>query len=549
MKILIVFFCINVGISASYAQYAFELQSAPIEKISINLNDGTISKPLPFDRSFKLDIEGRKTDVIVDAYLFEVEFIKESGKRIRQLVRKEISLTKKNGKYQPNGIELSDEELDHINQLLKNEVASSKIIERALPMYDLEPKKTSESKYLIPVPALKPNSYIDIALIHKLSEPEFKSLYAIHNLIFEDNDYRNISSISSDYSTKFNEACIAYGEFKSKLEEQIYSSKRQYFNESFDGYMSFFKKNILPIYNSIENEDFTKNSKDINLHQLEVVSTRISSIGGELDDIAKLYTLAKEKKRILKGMISIEHTEETKQFDFANRSQNITSSLQIITKAIVEANKVKALDVNSVIVNNLLNSLISIKNKLAENKNFLLEKDNKIKKQLSQQYKYSEWLSTTTIEQDIKIRNGQTIIPDFGLINIIAFQNDGSIYYIPRPYIGINLHLRPIDKDQSFKTLEKRSFWHYSSISLGLTLGKIDERGFSDFYNSMSLAIGYNLRVSKQIRVGFGTVLLREEDENPIISRKKIEPALYGNVSFDFNLFETIGKLATKIFI
>ena len=56
------------------------------------------------------------------------------------------------------------------------------------------------------------------------------------------------------------------------------------------------------------------------------------------------------------------------------------------------------------------------------------------------------------------------------------------------------------------------------------------------------------LLLSPRIRVGLGTVILRERNINPTISREPVKFAPYANISFDLDLFDQLGQLATTLF-
>jgi len=161
---------------------------------------------------------------------------------------------------------------------------------------------------------------------------------------------------------------------------------------------------------------------------------------------------------------------------------------------------------------------------------------------------YGEWLSMATGSNDMKIRNGQLIIPDFGVTYIPAIGYKGRTTHILRPQVGINIMFRPIDKTQRLQTIENPSFWHHGSLYLGLTLGKINVDDFTDLSSTFSLVSGVNYRLSRQIRLGVGALHLRIEDENPLISKTHWRLAPYGAVSFDLDIFENIGRFITKVF-
>jgi len=56
----------------------------------------------------------------------------------------------------------------------------------------------------------------------------------------------------------------------------------------------------------------------------------------------------------------------------------------------------------------------------------------------------------------------------------------------------------PVDKSVPYRYYEKR-FWYLTSISVGLSLGEIKNNEFKDSYNSMSLMVGANFKLTQEL--------------------------------------------------
>ena len=158
-------------------------------------------------------------------------------------------------------------------------------------------------------------------------------------------------------------------------------------------------------------------------------------------------------------------------------------------------------------------------------------------------------ISANTSAADIKTKNAQYLVADFGITVGQGRNVKDEFQVIARPHLGLNWHIGGVDKDQRLSQIPERStFRHRWSVAIGITVGSIKEQSYQDLFNGITPTLGLNYRITQQIRLGGGAMFVREKDPNPIVTKSPVEIIPYVSLSFDYSLFSQIGKLATKIF-
>lgn len=148
--------------------------------------------------------------------------------------------------------------------------------------------------------------------------------------------------------------------------------------------------------------------------------------------------------------------------------------------------------------------------------------------------------------QDLKVASGNYLIPDVGLVNIGTIVN-GKFHYVIRPYWGVNISFRAINKQVSFKDLPDYNLWRHLSLSLGLTASPLTGEGTSDLFKNMSLLGGIGYRCNKWLRVTPGVLLYKSDNVNPILPQKyTVAPTL--SLSFDLDVVSWFSQLSGKVF-
>jgi len=111
-------------------------------------------------------------------------------------------------------------------------------------------------------------------------------------------------------------------------------------------------------------------------------------------------------------------------------------------------------------------------------------------------------------------------------------------------YIGVNLYLRPVNKNAPLRQLGsfRKTFSRRFAFTLGLTVQSIadDDNGSGptrqDLFNSQSMLIGAGLRITDMIRLGAGALVFKKDDPSPLITKFDTAVSYYFTVSFDLNV-------------
>lgn len=486
------------------------------ETYKVNLHDPTSSSLVyPFDISFYVNLDVKKEDKVSRAFVYEVytsSCIDTSGSKvsIRNLVKKN-----KNSKCNENVEGLSVD-----------------------PLYIIPAERINKEQYLLSIPALEPNQLYDIAVICNLNKHHVKTL---------------LSVVDQIHSNKLLQAITTYNGFYDTIElQKYYYYSPRFFTDDFNNFKQFYdsilSQTVLNIYepqyfleaNAIKPDHYRYVAKLIQSNKLAAAS--FQELFFDLTNSDSLSLIVSGEREFNASFV-----KRTQSRLSGERLSNLRHNQNKLLKVREVLLMLKSVS-NDNTIDTLFEAFESVVRVVDKNARELSKDVDSLGERIETAYSYAKWLTGTTISKTIKTRGGQRIIPDFGFVNILPYSNNSeSFQYIPRPFIGFNLHLRPINRDQPFYSLQQTNFWHRSSIAFGVTIGKIDQFEFSDFYNSLSLMVGYNYRVYEEVRVGIGTAFIREESPNPIVSQNNIRPALYGSISLDFSLFEILGKSISKL--
>lgn len=157
---------------------------------------------------------------------------------------------------------------------------------------------------------------------------------------------------------------------------------------------------------------------------------------------------------------------------------------------------------------------------------------------------------------DFKTRNRNYINACFGLVNYGAVYGRANFsqysrFYDVSPFLGVNINLRPMDKDLPLSQVANKNFWMRTAVFAGITLNSLkdDNKTREDFFNrsNLSLLLGGSYRITNGIRMNYGTLLFKRPNSNPLLNRKLITAAPFAGFAIDLDLKELIGDV-TAIF-
>ncbi len=169
---------------------------------------------------------------------------------------------------------------------------------------------------------------------------------------------------------------------------------------------------------------------------------------------------------------------------------------------------------------------------------------------------------------DIKTDAGNYIIPEFGLATMFSNQTTKPTLFA-RPYFGVNISFRPINKNVRFselkylhvkktkdsngkvtRTLEvtSKSIWHHLSFTLGVTKYSIatNHAEIDDLINGTCLMSGLNYRIGRSLRVGSGVTWYKKNNSNPLLP-KEITAMPYVSLSLDLDIVDLFSKITDAL--
>ncbi|HSZ34200.1 MAG TPA: hypothetical protein VK772_12870 [Puia sp.] len=196
------------------------------------------------------------------------------------------------------------------------------------------------------------------------------------------------------------------------------------------------------------------------------------------------------------------------------------------------------------IYNFILPTIIAIERKIKRMKDAYVDIKMKIK---SNHYFFAgerSYSASSPVGQDIKTAAGNYIIPDFGLTNFgtTVFNQFG---YGIRPYLGVNISLRPIDKSIPIERVIHKGLIRYSVV-LGLTTYQMTREGTNDLFKNMSLIAAIGYRLSRGCRVNGGVILYRHDNPNPVLQQSyTLGPEV--SLSMDLDIVSWISKLTNTV--
>ncbi len=575
-KILVFYFLMVASYTSSQENSDIpEPNQMPIVKL--DLDTGILSSSFPFDRFFKLEISTKKYEIAEKVYVFNVQYqnidyLKFKGKvgnenkfiyqknKVRQLYPNKRAENWKTARISYMNVCGQGDFDDFINRK-KDSIIIARYSREPIvkKISDVETEINFETKrlnakslsakatlikkqtYQIVIDPLKPAQLYEIVLRKIPSDNELKSLFNIIDLID---------------STKI---CKAKKLYDAKIYSLESSARRLSAPKFLKNYVGFTKVNLDSLKTIIDiREGELKNSYQTQIAGdlkaiVQEMGKKLADNKFDVEDFSISYGAflnlePSELEEIYLGRRKLGNDTVVEAYDRTKRLNILRHNLSIMDATKMELQKLSIVD-SAATIQDFINKDFFERRKLILDNTIALSKlYDEASSYMKGNFQYSSLISASTIDADIKTRNARVIVTDFGIMGSFAYNNSGEVKLIPRPFTGINLHFGGgIDKDQKLDHILRKRFWHRYSLAIGVTIGKIDESGFSDFFNGLSPMVGMNYRLHEQIRAGAGVFWIREENANPLIERKPIEPAVYLSISFDFNLFEQIGKLATKV--
>lgn len=179
------------------------------------------------------------------------------------------------------------------------------------------------------------------------------------------------------------------------------------------------------------------------------------------------------------------------------------------------------------------------------------------------EFRQSFFLVGTTVASDLKAKGGNILFLDLGLSNIVVPGLTGGADYIPKPYYGVSIYFRPIDKNTRTRTFRRKftdrsvegpdyniaSKWdlrQHLALNVGLTMGSMPV-DYDNFYNNTSLLVGPSYRFARGFKLSMGAAMLKQTSRNPVVSDKVVVAGYYLGLSVDIDVVQGLKDITGMI--
>ncbi|MGJ8665169.1 MAG: hypothetical protein ACSHW7_02285 [Patiriisocius sp.] len=512
---ILFFICIVIAVSTSYSQDKIIDQG--LKTIKIDLDSGTVIDEFPFDENINLEITSKKNKLIDSVAYFEVVYVEGKtildNSRLRRYARK-ISKTRdstiSNAKFIP--IPLEDGDIKYL-----------KVKTSGLSPYT----------YRGLLKPLNPDKIYQFLLTKRLNKKQLDTVYKILRLVKNDSAsvaeklfLKELKSLDDNSFYLLTPETMSSFEF---LEDSLLPKIKKIYSE-----FSSLKKQPQEVSpNDIESYMTMLGSKKISDIEFSETMFGFTSIGGE------------NNLNVYLGLRAIGSDTIANLEDYGLRAENIKASNKKLKKLDKQFRKLithKATDIN--LAKFYEENILEMKHSLQYNDSLVSAITKKANDTINTYYSFSDVVTNSTIGKQDKKTGLAYLVADIGFVSALGKDQANETEYIGRPYLGLNWHISGYNKDKKVSQLAQKRFWARFSLSFGVTIGKIDEGGYEDLFESVSPTLGLNTRLAKNVRVGTGVLLLRY-NRNPIVSKESLAPLPYLSISFDSNFFKEFALFNT----
>jgi len=262
-----------------------------------------------------------------------------------------------------------------------------------------------------------------------------------------------------------------------------------------------------------------------------------------------LHVYQTKEVELFSGLVQIlPQTSSTELHNLESRIVNLKGSLLTIEQLIQSTREVVLLDGSQGdTYDKIIDDFEAIKRSLTNNLKFLTDALARLIKAIDSEpnMRYTTWFMGSNEVWDLKTRGSYYLIPAIGLTHIITPDEQSNF---TKPFVGVNIHLRPVDKSLSFHDLNN-SFWHRLSLFSGLTVTQIKDHNqeYFDWFNNMSLMAGLNYQFRRSMGVSGGVVIMNRSDPNPLILKRQTVANGYAAITFDVDFTSSLKSLTSKI--
>jgi hypothetical protein len=409
---------------------------------------------------------------------------------------------------------------------------------------------TSKGNLLVKIAALPPTTMIDVAILRRANTLELDTLLTFDENIYDNNDPATNTPVNNQTETGIGSDFdkFIYNNLVAKEYTDVQFAKMEY-----PGYRNFFVTSLLPLYKEIKNHDYTDTASTIDWNEILDLGQPLTDKQIDGGDVLPIGQVVRNAilPQLLNGTADISGTYPSLDLPlakYAKRVANLGNSIAAVDKAIAVLDRLLMI-VNDKDIYDTRKALVSWHKVMTNNKSILSSHLDKVTSAIKAQKKLNKevWLITGNDFNDFIALSKVVVMPDLGVTTMWLRGHFKSFFY-PRPFVGINIYLRPVDK-----TLRERDFSRYNplrviSFQVGLTYGDLGNKEFSNLFNDFSLMAGLTYRFNRWLRLGAGTILVTQTDANPLISDTHTHFGGYFSAAVDFDLFSNAGSVKTRIF-
>lgn len=501
--------CQQTGVYTPYSEPAIQ-----IDKFT-----SKTSSPLPFDKDFNLQYTLESPQLFTHVYVYKVHL--KDGKRY-------IDTFKKNGEFIPVGCT----------------------------------RDTSKGVLTIHINAIPPNTLIDVLLIRSLNADEIKCLSQLNESL-----YKNLIVPDSIY---FAGIRAKYDDFKRQLAFNPYGNHEELVAKfTFLEYVNFFKTQLLSHYQEIKNHPYNTythtnpspvppahpilgniNYSDISKLDSELIAKKISD-----DDLLPLASMVNEQiiPFLLRGLIDVsgnypQGTLLSDNTDYVGRIANLETAVSYFDRFITLMERAKMS--GFIFRLGFYETIINYRRALDESRKLIKKEYQSIMDSIKSSDKLNkeQWLISGNDFNDLTVLSKSVLMPDIGIVTMALHGHDKWQFY-PRPFVGVNIYFRPVNKTikESFFPKNQKDLLRLLGLQVGLTYGKLGGIEFTNLFNDFSLMIGPSFRLARWFRVGIGTILTQQTDVNPIITQTHTYFGYYLAFSFDIDILSNASSLTSRV--
>jgi len=412
---------------------------------------------------------------------------------------------------------------------------------------------TSNDTMQLSIPPVKPSMDFNFAVVRGFTKGNLKRAYELNEAVFANNN--------AVANAKFRE-------LRDSAEDQVFNLN--FFNYAdVAAYTVFFNTTLLTTYQALHNPGNMQYTPFITDDEANDMQRYLYDEGMVMNESFRITEINRDvyATQLYDGTRSIKFTvgsAATNAVNYAERIANLQVSEDYFKKLYDSLNTVYTATAAATVLT-LRNRVHDVIETLVTNRQFFENRLVEINQAMAGNENLSEVevLVGSTIAKDLKTLGGNLFTMDVGFTTITSLDNRGRAVFLPKPYYGLNIYFRPVDKNTRRKSFpvsypttgnpdytiaSVNNVWTHLCLTIGLTFGSISNTKFDYMYNNAVLLIGPGYRVGRFIKFNAGAAFLKRTSKNPLISQKTFVGGAFVSMSADIDVIQGIRDFTNYIF-